>query len=141
MRLPFNARPSSFNAAATIGIPIALLFGYQIILGLAPWLADISPWGFLFGAGSPVPPIARVALGQSGWPTMPIMATIGWCVLFTIVALWRFGREEFWRLFKQPDRPAAPTEPIGFQGAQYGSTDDVSHSAQRPFGRALGRVV
>ncbi len=85
----------SNGRGAAIGIPIALLFGYQIILGLAPWLAGITPWGFLFGAGSPVPPIARVALGQPDWPAMPIMATIGWCALFTIVALWRFGREEF----------------------------------------------
>jgi ABC-2 type transport system permease protein len=80
---------------AVIAIPIAIVFGYQIFLSLAPWLADISPWGFLFGAGSSVPPVARVALGQAGVPTIAIIATISWCVLFTIVALWRFGREEF----------------------------------------------
>jgi len=80
---------------AVIAIPIAIVFGYQIFLGLAPWLADISPWGFLFGAGSRVPPVARVALGQAGLPTIPVIATIGWCVLFTAIALWRFGREEF----------------------------------------------
>lgn len=80
---------------AVIGIPIAFAFGYQLFLGLAPWLADITPWGFLAGAGSPVPPVARVALGQAGLPTMPVIATITWCVLFTIVALWRFRREEF----------------------------------------------
>jgi ABC-2 type transport system permease protein len=80
---------------AVIAIPIAFVFGYQIFLSLAPWLADITPWGFLFGAGSSVPQVARVALGQAGLPTMPVIATIGWCVLFTIIALWRFGREEF----------------------------------------------
>ena len=85
----------SNGRGAAIGIPIAIVFGYQIVLGLAPWLADITPWGFLFGAGSNVPPVARVALGQAGVPTTAIIATIGWCLLFTIVALWRFGREEF----------------------------------------------
>ncbi len=85
----------SDGRGAAIGIPIAFVFAYQLFLGLAPWLADITPWGFLAGAGSPVPPVARVALGQAGLPTLPVIATIGWCVLFTIVALWRFGREEF----------------------------------------------
>jgi ABC-2 type transport system permease protein len=85
----------SNGRGAAIGIPIALLFSYQLFLGFAPWLADITPWGFLFGAGSNVPPVARVALGQAGLPTMPVIATISWCVLFTIVAVWRFGREEF----------------------------------------------
>lgn len=85
----------SDGRGAAIGLPIAFLFGYQIILSLAPWLADITPWGFLVGAGSPVPPIARVALGQAGLPTAPVIATLGWCILFTIITLWRFGREEF----------------------------------------------
>jgi ABC-2 type transport system permease protein len=80
---------------AAIGIPIAIVFGYQIFLSLAPWLADITPWGFLIGGGSPVPPIAQVALGQAALPLAPIIATMLWCVLFTVVALLRFGREEF----------------------------------------------
>jgi hypothetical protein len=80
---------------AAIGIPIAFLFSYQIFVGLAPWLADITPWGFMAGAESPVPPIARAALGQGALPLTSILATALWCALFTIVALWRFSREEF----------------------------------------------
>jgi ABC-2 type transport system permease protein len=80
---------------AVIAIPIAIMFGYQIFLSLAPWLADISPWGFLFGAGSSVPPVARVALGQAALPLSATIATLVWCVLFTAVALGRFRREEF----------------------------------------------
>ncbi|HET7089694.1 MAG TPA: ABC transporter permease subunit [Anaerolineae bacterium] len=80
---------------AVIGIPMAFLFSYQIFVGLAPWLADITPWGFLVGAGSPVTPIAQVALGQGALPLAPILATALWCVLFMSVALWRFAREEF----------------------------------------------
>jgi len=85
----------SNGRGAAIGIPIAFLFSYQIFVGLAPWLADITPWGFLVDTGSPVPPIAQAALGQGTLPLTPILATLLWCVLFTIVALWRFGREEF----------------------------------------------
>jgi ABC-2 type transport system permease protein len=80
---------------AVIAIPMAFAFGYQIFLGLAPWLAGITPWGFLYGAASPVPPIVQVALGQAALPLAPILATALWCVLFTAVALWRFAREEF----------------------------------------------
>jgi ABC-2 type transport system permease protein len=85
----------SNGRGAAIGLPIAFLLGYQLFLGLAPWLAEITPWGFMHGAGSPMPPIALVAFGQSGLPMMPIVASTIWCVVFTIVALWRFGREEF----------------------------------------------
>jgi ABC-2 type transport system permease protein len=85
----------SDGRGAAIGIPIAFLFSYQIFLSLAPWLADITPWGFMVGAGSPVPPIAQAAFGLGNLPLTPILATVVWCVLFTVVALWRFGREEF----------------------------------------------
>jgi ABC-2 type transport system permease protein len=80
---------------AVIGIPIGIAFGYQLFLGLAPWLADITPWGFLVGAGSSVPPAARVALGQAALPLSATLATLVWCVLFTAVALGRFRCEEF----------------------------------------------
>jgi hypothetical protein len=80
---------------AVIAIPLAFMFSRDLILGLAPSLADITPWGFLGqGAGS-VPSIAQVALGQAALPLAPIIATALWCVLFTVVALWRFEREEF----------------------------------------------
>jgi ABC-2 type transport system permease protein len=85
----------SNGRGAAIGIPLAFLLSYQLFLGLAPWLATITPWGFLTSATGRTPSIALVALGQSGLPLMPIVATAIWCVLFTAVALWRFGREEF----------------------------------------------
>ena len=85
----------SNGRGAAIGLPMAFLLSYQLFLGLAPWLADITPWGFLTNATSRTPSIALVALGQSGLPMMPIVASAIWCVMFTLVALWRFGREEF----------------------------------------------
>lgn len=68
---------------------------FAAALGIAPWLADITPWGFLTSATSRTPSIALVALGRAGLPLRPIVATVIWCVLFTAIALWRFGREEF----------------------------------------------
>jgi ABC-2 type transport system permease protein len=85
----------SNGRGAAIGIPIAFLLAYQLFLGLAPWLANITPWGFLTSATSRTPSIALVALGRAELPLMPIVATAIWCVLFTAIALWRFGREEF----------------------------------------------
>ena len=78
-----------------IAIPTAFALGYQLFIGLAPWLADITPWGFLGRAAGSVPTIAQVALGQAALPLAPILATALWCVLFMVVALWRFNREEF----------------------------------------------
>jgi hypothetical protein len=37
---------------------------------------------------------AAVALGRSVSPT-PIIATLLWCVLFIVLAVWRFNRDEF----------------------------------------------
>jgi ABC-2 type transport system permease protein len=85
----------SNGRGAAIGIPIAFLLAYQLFLGLAPWLANVTPWGFLTSATSRTPSIALVALGRAELPLMPIVATAVWCVLFTAIALWRFGREEF----------------------------------------------
>jgi ABC-2 type transport system permease protein len=78
-----------------IGIPLALVYGYQFFTGLAPWLNNITPWGFLAQTAGPNPTIAQVGLGQAALPLAPIVATALWCVLFIAVALWRFNREEF----------------------------------------------
>jgi ABC-2 type transport system permease protein len=80
---------------AVIAIPLAFLFSAQLLIRLAPWLAAITPWGFLFGAPGTQPPVVQVALGQASLPVSATIASLGWCVLFTAVALWRFGREEF----------------------------------------------
>jgi len=78
-----------------IGIPLALVYGYQFLIGLAPWLNNISPLGFLAQPSGSTPIVAQVGLGLARLPLAPIIATALWCVLFTAVALWRFNREEF----------------------------------------------
>jgi ABC-2 type transport system permease protein len=80
---------------AVIAIPIAFMFGAELFRSLTPWLVNITPWGLLYGMDSPVPPVVQVALGQAAPPMTPITATTAWCVLFMVIALWRFTRQEF----------------------------------------------
>ncbi len=80
-----------------LGITIFLVLGHMITpLGIL--LRDVMPWRLVCGLGkNGVIP----ALGGYLWqgvplPTVtPIIATAVWCVLFVVVAIWRFRREEF----------------------------------------------
>ena len=92
LALMFSAATNSRGAA--IGIPMALLFGYQFIVGIAPWTLDITPWGLTnAGMGGTSSTVAMV-LGQL-FSITPIIVTILWCGLFMVIALWKFNRDEF----------------------------------------------
>jgi ABC-2 type transport system permease protein len=79
-----------------IGIPLAVVFGYQLVLGLPPWLGQIMPWALTNTAGvNAVPLTAAAALGMPLETPWPIVGTLVGCVVFVAVALWRFEREEF----------------------------------------------
>jgi ABC-2 type transport system permease protein len=86
----FNSR------GAVIGIPMLLIFGYQLFLGIAPWLARFMPWALTISTGETQESLA-VALvrGQALADLMPLYATAAWILVFVGVALWRFNREEF----------------------------------------------
>ncbi|CAG0929663.1 hypothetical protein TFLX_01416 [Thermoflexales bacterium] len=95
LSLMFSAASDSRGAA--IGIPMAILFGYQFVVGLAPQLLEIMPWGLTNagtngGLGSSI--AVAMVLGQS-FSVWPIIATILWCGLFVAVAVWKFNRDEF----------------------------------------------
>ncbi len=94
LALMFSAATNSRGAA--IGIPMAMLFGYQFLVGIAPWLPEITPWGLINqGSGGLKPAlVVSMALGEPVSPT-PIIATLIWCVLFVVVAVWKFNRDEF----------------------------------------------
>jgi ABC-2 type transport system permease protein len=79
-----------------LGITLALLIGFQLILMLAPWLAEVMPWTLLSSAGQGGAPLAMLLAQGQPLPTVaPIIATVLWCMLFVVIAIWRFGREEF----------------------------------------------
>jgi ABC-2 type transport system permease protein len=73
-----------------LGISLGLLFGGSIASSLLPQVGYILPVSMQniaqgLAAGQPLPPIAIAEL----------VATALWCILFIIVALWRFNRLEF----------------------------------------------
>ena len=81
-----------FNGRGPVSaIGLGFLFGGQIFPNFLPgWVTLIFPWKLselapALALGQPLPP---------GWP-IPIIATAVWTVVFIVIALWRFGREEF----------------------------------------------
>lgn len=95
LSLMFSAASNSRGAA--IGIPMAILFGYQFFVGMAPWLLEVTPWGLTnagsnSGMGDSV--ATALTLGRS-FSALPIVATLLWCGLFVVIAVWKFNRDEF----------------------------------------------
>jgi ABC-2 type transport system permease protein len=80
-----------------LGIAFGLLFGYQIFIGLANGIiAYIGPWALVVQTPLSSEPLSVLAAVGQPLPTVvPIVVTALWCVVFTAVAVWRFGREEF----------------------------------------------
>ena len=81
-----------FNSRGPIaGIGIGFILTGLLLKGMIPVMIQIvTPWPLGDVAGG-------LVLGTelpSVWP-VPIIATAIWIVVMTVVALWRFGREEF----------------------------------------------
>ena len=95
LSLMFSAATNSRGAA--IGIPMAILFGYQLIVGLAPWTLQVTPWGLTnAGSGTGMANSVATALAQGqAVSALPIVATLAWCLLFVVIAVWKFNRDEF----------------------------------------------
>lgn len=86
----------SNSRGLVIGIPLVIALGYQLLSMIGKWVPDIMPWNLSTGFGPTRPAIALAVIVGMPLPTiLPIIATAAWCVLFTGVAIWRFGREEF----------------------------------------------
>jgi ABC-2 type transport system permease protein len=79
------------NRGPITGVGIGLLLAGMLLNGIFPLeLQMITPWmlpdvGVGLAFQQPLPDI---------WP-IPVVACVVWVVVFTAVALWRFGREEF----------------------------------------------
>ncbi len=84
-----------FSRGPVIGITLLILFGFQIFTSLAPGLLKVMPWMLTLSSGTELSFAAMLALGQRLPSMLPIYATVGWCLLFVVVAVWRFNREEF----------------------------------------------
>ena len=82
-----------FNARGpVIGIPLALLFGYQLFLGVLPQLGDVLPYVLTISLGPTRTALAlQLLAGKPLNNPVPIALTVGWIVLFLGVAIWRLS--------------------------------------------------
>ncbi len=79
-----------------MSIPLACIFAAQIVPALLPPLGQITPWPMIMPLPGGLFSLAGLALRGDPLPTMlPILATMIWIVVFIVVAVWRFQREEF----------------------------------------------
>jgi ABC-2 type transport system permease protein len=84
---------SFFNSRApVIGIALAVLIGQDIV---APLLAKPLPWFHLILPQEMIVNAGLVANGQPMDSWVPVIVTSIMSLLFILVAIWRFGREEF----------------------------------------------
>lgn len=82
--------------AAVIGIPLALAFGSQMLIGIVPALQYLLPWRLAVGGeNGTLAVIESVILGTAPFSWLPVIFVAGFVVLFTAVAIHQFQREEF----------------------------------------------
>ena len=80
-----------------IGIALALLFLQQYVIGLAPALGQFLPWTLLTPLNNQTNAVVpNLLLGHplSTSSYLQIFAVTVECVVFVLIALWRFNREE-----------------------------------------------
>jgi len=86
-----------FNSRGpVIGIPLALLFAQQYLIGFLPFLRNFLPWNLIVPLGEQSNSVvASLLAGQpvTSW-TMVLFVSVE-CVLFLAISLWRFKKEEF----------------------------------------------
>ncbi len=84
------------SSAIAIGIPIALFFLLWTGSGTFPWLVYISPLLLSF---SPAPEMNALSvsfmLGEPVFSWLPLILTAAYSIVFIIVAILRFNRQEF----------------------------------------------
>ncbi len=84
------------SRGAVLGITLAFIFTYQMHAALG-WFGKILPWGLIMGpTGAPTQSLTALAAQLLPLPTVvPIFGTAGLTLVFILVTLWRFSREEF----------------------------------------------
>jgi ABC-2 type transport system permease protein len=83
------------SLGAVIAIPMAVLFG-QLALGMvAPTLLNVFPLALSMGAGEYDALVESVIFGATPFAWTPVIVTAVLSILFIVVAIWRFNRQEF----------------------------------------------
>lgn len=79
----------SDNRVVVLAVPLAVLLGGDLILGLMPGLAQVTPW--LLGRLGGLVAQGGVAGGALAAPSL---STLAWCVVFVAAGLRAFERED-----------------------------------------------
>jgi ABC-2 type transport system permease protein len=84
------------HPAPVIGIPMAFLFVQQFLVSLAPGLANILPWSLIFplNNSTELPMSSALMLGEPVSSYLALYGTLAFSVLFVVIALWVFQRQE-----------------------------------------------
>jgi ABC-2 type transport system permease protein len=78
-----------------IGIGLAFLFLQQYLVGLLPALRFVLPWTLVVPLNNQTDAIVPALLsGQPVYSYIPILAVAVECIVFMLIGLWRFNREE-----------------------------------------------
>jgi ABC-2 type transport system permease protein len=81
---------------AVIGISLGLLFLQQYLIGLLPVLRYILPWTLVIPLDNQTDAVVpNLLLGQPIHSYLQLAAIAVECILFVLIAVWRFNREEF----------------------------------------------
>lgn len=79
-----------------IGIPLALSFGQQFIVGFLPFLAYIFPWALSVPLGDEYRSLVWSFInGETPFSWIPLLSAGFFSISFIAVAIWRFNRQEF----------------------------------------------
>jgi ABC-2 type transport system permease protein len=86
----------SNSRGMAIGLPLFLILGFIIFMEIAPWTADIMPWSLTNAIGATRPAMAvSLVLGEPIPTLAPLIGTLIGCLVFAIIGMWRFQKEEF----------------------------------------------
>jgi len=80
-----------------IGIPLAILFLQQNLIGFFPALRYVLPWDLVVPIG-PTPSLVLLLMLKTPIPQdllITLAVIVIECILFILIGLWRFNREEF----------------------------------------------
>jgi ABC-2 type transport system permease protein len=86
-----------FNSRGpVIGIPLAVLFLQQTILGLVPSLRYVLPWNLVVPLGNTNPLVLSLIMGTPVqlYHLILLLVIAIESILFTLIGLWRFNQEE-----------------------------------------------
>jgi ABC-2 type transport system permease protein len=86
----------SDSRGLVIGVPLIFILGFTLFVEVFPWINDFMPWNLTSAVSSSRPAIAiSLVLGQPIPTMMPLICCLVGCLVFTMIAIWRFQKEEF----------------------------------------------